>query len=215
MKARPRLIIATGPQGSGNHLFAKLFGSNPNIFAWPSLQDKYWEGHDMEPFADYWHDPESLLDFDVSKYPYYYASQGTPYIFDGEQRIPNYPLFHAYATQVFEVSYMIIGRDRNILEHQQNRVRGKHTTPLFLEQLKHFKDHHHIYACQELAYLYGIEYINNLEQQLYILRKHRNNNQEKVAEILSEDKNRKYMQYVEHTELDELIKLASSRRGAL
>ena len=130
------LVITVGPQGSGNHLYAKLFGSNPKVFAWETLQEKYWEGHDMEPFSDCWEDPKLLLDFNISEYDYYYTSMGCPYVFDGETRIPKFSEFHKYATQKFDkVSYMIIGRDRNILEHQQTRVRGKHTTPKFLEQL--------------------------------------------------------------------------------
>ena len=64
-----QLTIAVGPQGSGNHLYAKLFGSNKNIYGWQSLQEKYWEGHDMEPFSDYWQNPEFLLDFDTTNSP--------------------------------------------------------------------------------------------------------------------------------------------------
>ena len=54
---KPTLIIATGPQGSGNHLFAKAFGATQDVKGWDSLKDKYWEGHDMYPFAEYWKDP--------------------------------------------------------------------------------------------------------------------------------------------------------------
>ena len=96
------LIIAAGPQGSGNHLYAKLFGSNPKVFAWENLQDKYWEGHDMEPFADCWENPKLLLDFDISEYDYYYTSMGCPYVFDGETRIPNFAEFHNYAIKKFD-----------------------------------------------------------------------------------------------------------------
>jgi hypothetical protein len=207
------LIIAAGPQGSGNHLYAKLFGSNPKIFAWENLQDKYWEGHDMEPFADCWENPKLLLDFDISEYDYYYTSMGCPYVFDGETRIPNFAEFHKYATQKFDnISYMIIGRDRNILEHQQNRVRGRHTTPQFLEQLNFFLDKNHVFVSQELIYLYGQKYINSIEKQLQIPV---NTNTSKINEILAEDKNKKYMSYIEYSELDDLIKLASSKRGAI
>lgn len=207
------LIIAAGPQGSGNHLYAKLFGSNPKVFAWENLQNKYWEGHDMEPFADCWEDPKLLLDFDISKYDYYYTSMGCPYVFDGETRTPNFAEFHKYATQKFDnISYMIIGRDRNILEHQQNRVRGRHTTPQFLEQLNFFLDKNHVFVSQELIYLYGQKYINSIEKQLQIPV---NTNTSKINEILAEDKNKKYMSYIEYSELDDLIKLASSKRGAI
>lgn len=207
------LIIAAGPQGSGNHLYAKLFGSNPKVFAWENLQDKYWEGHDMEPFADCWENPKLLLDFDISEYDYYYTSMGCPYVFDGETRIPNFAEFHNYAIKKFDnVAYMIIGRDRNILEHQQNRVRGRHTTPQFLQQLDFFLDKNHVFVSQELIYLYGQKYINSIEKQLQIPV---NTNTSKINEILAEDKNKKYMSYVEYSKLDDLIKLASSKRGAI
>jgi len=208
-----KLVIAVGPQGSGNHLYAKLFGSNTNVFAWQTLQEKYWEGHDMEPFADCWENPELLLDFDVSEFDYYYTSMGCPYVFDGETKIPNFSKFHDYATKVFDhVTYMIIGRDRNILEYQQTRVRGGITYTVFLEQLDFFLNKPHVFVSQELVYLYGIKYINSIENQLGIPA---NTNTDKVTEILAQDKNKKYMNYVEYTELDDLIKLASSKRGAL
>ena len=207
------LIIAVGPQGSGNHLYAKIFGSNDKVFAWETLQTKYWEGHDMEPFADCWEHPFLLLDFPTDTHDYYYTSMGCPYVFDGETRIPKFAEFHHYAKLKFDtVSYMIIGRDRNILEHQQTRVRGGVTYPKFLEQLPFFLNKKHIFVSQELIYLYGIDYINSIEKQLGLPI---NTDKDKIDEILSEDKNRKYMSYVEHTELDDLIKLASSKRGAL
>jgi len=208
-----QLVIAVGPQGSGNHLYAKIFGSNENVFAWETLQHKYWEGHDMEPFSDCWENAELLLDFDTTTHDYYYTSMGAPYVFDGKTKIPDFKNFHHYATQVFDnVTYMIIGRDRNILEHQQNRVRGRHTTPRFLEQLDFFMDKKHIFVSQELLYLYGTKYVNSIEEQLSIPK---NTNTRAIEKILVQDKNKKYMNYVEYTELDDLIKLASSKRGAL
>jgi hypothetical protein len=208
-----QLVIAVGPQGSGNHLYAKIFGSNENVFAWETLQHKYWEGHDMEPFSDCWENPELLLDFDTTTHDYYYTSMGAPYVFDGETKIPDFKNFHHYATQAFHnVTYMIIGRDRNILEHQQTRVRGRHTTPRFLEQLDFFMDKKHIFVSQELLYLYGAKYVNSIEEQLDIPK---NTNTRAIEKILVQDKNKKYMNYVEYTELDDLIKLASSKRGAL
>ena len=138
---------------------------------------------------------------------------GCPYVFDGETRIPNFVEFHNYAIKKFDnVAYMIIGRDRNILEHQQNRVRGRHTTPQFLEQLDFFLDKNHVFVSQELIYLYGQKYINSIEKQLQIPV---NTNTSKINEILAEDKNKKYMSYVEYSKLDDLIKLASSKRGAI
>ena len=73
-------------------------------------------------------------------------------------------------------------------------------------------DKEHVFVSQELIYLYGIRYLNSVEEKLGLPK---NTNSSKIDEILSEDKNKKYMNYVEYTELDDLIKLASSKRGAL
>ena len=208
-----QLTIAVGPQGSGNHLYAKLFGSNKNIYGWQSLQEKYWEGHDMEPFSDYWQNPEFLLDFDTSTHDYFYTSMGCPYVFDGETLIPDFETYHYYAAQVFDnVNYIIIGRDKNILRHQQSRVRNNITFPKLIKELDFFLTKSHVFVSQELIYLYGIKYLNSIEDSLDIPR---NNNIDKINEILIEDQNYKYMQYVEYTELDDLVKLASKERGGL
>ena len=73
-------------------------------------------------------------------------------------------------------------------------------------------DKKHIFVSQELLYLYGIKYVNSIEQQLHIPK---NINIAEIEKILVQDKNKKYMNYIEYTELDDLIKLASSKRGAL
>ena len=61
----PKLIILTGPQGSGNHLFSKVLALNPAVHGWQDLLDEYWIGHDQEPFAKYWADPKQLDKFDA------------------------------------------------------------------------------------------------------------------------------------------------------
>ena len=55
-----KLLIVTGPQGSGNHLFARLFSLHENVIGWESLHDKYWVPSDQEPFARFWVHPEEL-----------------------------------------------------------------------------------------------------------------------------------------------------------
>ena len=46
------LAILTGPQGSGNHLWSKIFSLHEDVFGWKSLLDNYWEAHRYsEPFA--------------------------------------------------------------------------------------------------------------------------------------------------------------------
>ena len=54
------LIIITGPQGSGNHLFSKIFAASKQVFGWYELSTTYWVAHDQEPFAEAWHNPDKL-----------------------------------------------------------------------------------------------------------------------------------------------------------
>ena len=47
------LVILTGPQGSGNHLWSKILSLHADVFGWKSLLDNYWEAHRIsEPFAE-------------------------------------------------------------------------------------------------------------------------------------------------------------------
>ena len=48
MVEKSNLLIVTGPQGSGNHLFAKLFNLHPDVYG--LNMTRYWQGHDTEPF---------------------------------------------------------------------------------------------------------------------------------------------------------------------
>ena len=53
-----------------------------------------------------------------------------------EIAIPMYEKFIEVASNYCEVSVAIIGRDANILQYQQQRVRKKHTTPMALDAFK-------------------------------------------------------------------------------
>ena len=59
-----KLLIITGPQGSGNHLWSKMFSMHPNVVGWPMFR-KEWQGHHKEPFNEYWQQPEKLQEFDI------------------------------------------------------------------------------------------------------------------------------------------------------
>lgn len=212
---KPTLTIMTGPQGSGNHLFSKALGQNKNIFVWPSLQEKYWEGHDLEPFAEYWKDPSKLNDFDWKQSNYFITSISCPYFDDGVETIPQYKEFINIAKKFADIQFLIIGRDRNIIRLQQERVRGKHTTPDFMSQIDsiifNFRT---IFASQEMLYLYKLNYLQWLEKELGLLDSELTEDNIRLLEILSKDANEKYISQTE-SELDKIIKLASSRKGAI
>ena len=205
----------TGPQGSGNHLFSKALGQNKNIFVWPSLQEKYWEGHDLEPFAEYWKDPSKLNEFNWSQSNYFITSISCPYFDDGVETIPQYNDFINIAKKFADIQFLIIGRDRNIMRLQQERVRGKHTTPDFMSQIDDIIfNYNTIFASQEMLYLYKLNYLQWLEKELGLLDSELTVDSNRLLEILSKDANEKYISQTE-SELDKIIKLASSRKGAI
>jgi hypothetical protein len=212
---KPTLTIMTGPQGSGNHLFSKALGQNKNIFVWPSLQEKYWEGHDLEPFAEYWKDPSKLNDFDWKQSNYFITSISCPYFDDGVETIPQYNEFIDEAKKFADIQFLIIGRDRNIMKLQQERVRGKHTTPEFLSQIDSvIFNYKTIFASQEMLYLYELTYLQWLEKELGLYPLEITPDNIKLLDILSNDANEKYISQTK-SDLDKTIKLASSYKGAL
>ncbi len=209
------LTIMTGPQGSGNHLFSKALGQNKNIFVWPSLQEKYWEGHDLEPFAECWKDPSKLNEFDWEQSNHFVTSVSCPYFDDGVETIPQYKEFINIAKKFADIQFLLIGRDRNIIRLQQERVRGKHTTPDFMSQIDDIIfNYNTIFASQEMLYLYKLKYLQWLEKELGLSDSELSEDSNRLLEILSKDANEKYISQTV-SELDKVIKLASSRKGAI
>ena len=165
-KTKPKLLILTGPQGSGNHLFAKLFSLHPGVEGWTMRRDE-WQGHHLEPFSAAWNNPKLLADMTWNKNKHYLTSISCPYIKANKPHIPLYKEFVNEAKKHCDVKILIIGRDRNILETQQNRLRGSHTTPVALAkftELSQMAPTH--YISQELFFLYGSDYINTVSKQL-------------------------------------------------
>ena len=174
---------------------------NKNIFAWPSLQEKYWEGHDLEPFAEYWKYPSRLNRFDWTQSYHYATSISCPYFKDGKPQVPEYLKFIETALLHCEVEVAIIGRDVNILEFQQKRVRGMETTGFFLEQLEdiYSAQTQISFISQELLYLYKGMYLervaNDLDWPIAFW-------DPEVEVILEKDANRKYVKRAEEYWLD-------------
>lgn len=196
----------TGPQGSGNHLFSKVFALHDEVFGWQSLLKTYWEGHHREPFADTWKDPELLEAFDWDCADYFVTSVSCPYVVDGESVLPNFVDFINEASKYCKVQLAIIGRDQNILEAQQKRVRGKHTTPMFIDKIKSLVYMYPTnFISNELLYLYGKEYLQSMAKELDwpIAWWH-----EELASILDTNTNAKYVQQVKEYWLDEEVKKA-------
>ena len=202
-----QMLIVAGPQGSGNHMWSKIFALHPQVLGWQALLDEYWIGHDREPFADCWEDPGRLGDVDWDQSDYYVTSISLPYMLNGERVMPD---LEAFAARVpIPVSLALIGRDRNIAGMQQQRVRGEATYPSALSYIDALTDlQPRAFLSFELLHLYRSRYLQQLSTQLDFPIAYAD---PRVEEVLSEDSNQKYFQPIEHHWVDDLAKWTSSK----
>jgi hypothetical protein len=213
-----QLLIMTGPQGSGNHLWSKILGETPEVEGWTELTKKYWVGHGNEPFALIWEDP-SLFDKIDFPHSHYVTSISCPYMPIGGPRItkehpaivPDYDAFITYAKlQGFEVKLLVIGREKNIVEYQQQRIRSTHTVPMFLKELDDLMKYDPVFASTELLYLYKQNYLKQLSKLLDFPI---SVTEEKLEEILKDNSNAKYLKYVDHAPLDDHLIAIAAENG--
>jgi len=201
------MLITTGPQGSGNHLFSKIFALHKDVFGWDKLLDTYWIAHKDEPFAEHWINPELLKTFDWRQSDYYVTSISCPYHNVDVPTKPDYRQFIATLNELgIEVKVAVIGRDQNILKSQQQRIRNRVSLNDFLEQLDYLNTFNPIYLSQELLYLYKEHYVNNIAKLLDFPM---DSNDTRIAEILKQDANSKYINDIEMQELDKFVRKVS------
>ena len=213
-----QLLIMTGPQGSGNHLWSKVLAETPEVQGWSELRDTFWVGHGNEPFALLWEDP-SLFSKIEWQHDYYVTSISCPYMPIGGPLItnehpavvPKYDNFiNAAKANGFEVKLVVIGREINIVQHQQKRIRGQFTAPMFLQELNNLVKYDPIFFSTELLYLYRQVYIKQLSKLLDFPI---SVSDAKLEEILKEDSNAKYLKYVEHSWLDDHLVAIAAENG--
>jgi len=196
-----KMLILSGPQGAGNHLWSKVFSLHPEVYGWKSLLDNYWEAHRFsEPFAKHWKEASLLKNYDWSQSDYYVTSISCPLgIYDSEVNPIYTPNLKEFAEAVkacgVEVQFAIVGRDKTILSHQQTRIRSKSTLHLMMEQLGQIDNP--TFLSYELLYLYKQEYLKSLKINIPIAY-----GDLRLNQILEDDANEKYIHNVEYSELD-------------
>ena len=204
-----KLLIITGPQGSGNHMWSKIFALYPRTFGWQALLDEYWIGHDQEPFAEYWADPSRLKEFDWSGYDYFVTSISVPYMNNGKRTLPKFKGFiHAVEELGIKVEFAIIGRDQNIVKMQETRVRGEPTVDTAIKEFKNLSGQMPHFLSYELLHLYQGDYLIQLNSILNFPVAY---NDPRINEILKDDTNQKYFQPVKHHWTDELAQHTSRK----
>jgi hypothetical protein len=201
-----KLLIITGPQGSGNHLFSRVFSTHPDVGGWKSLLDKYWVPSDEEPFAEYWVYPERLTAQQFEGKDYWLANVSCPFFYDGTRYVPKILEVAEQATALnIDVQIAIIVRDQNINAEQQLRVRKTVTTPMAQEYYYnhlltsdfpvHFLDN-------EAFFLHKQHYLKWVGKLLGFPVDHANPD---ILKFISEDPNKKYVKHVDEYWLDEQV----------
>jgi len=201
-----KLLIITGPQGSGNHLFSRVFSTHSDVGGWKSLLDKYWVPSDEEPFAEYWVYPERLTAQQFEGKDYWLANVSCPFFYDGTRYVPKILEVAERARELeLDVQIAIIARDKNINAEQQLRVRKEHTTPIAQDYYynvllnSNFPIH---FLSNEALFLHREHYLRYIAK---ILEFPIDYNNPDIFKFLKEDPNAKYVKHVDEYWLDEQV----------
>ena len=197
-----KMLIVVGPQGSGNHIWAKIFGLHKSVYGWQKLQEQYWEGHHLEPFAKAWIDP-TLLEL-PKNYSHFVTSCSIPYVYKGGHRIPPILEFcQEVERQNVKPIVAIVSRDKNIIELQQERVRGKVTFNDANRAIEEISEEHFInFLSYESLIMWKHRYLESL---IEILKFPIDWTNPKVDEIIKENSNTKYLKDPGPQELDKVV----------
>jgi hypothetical protein len=214
-----RLLIVTGPQGSGNHLWSKVFSETPSVQGWKQLTEEYWVGHGNEPFADVWEDPTLFPKIDWP-HDMYFTSISCPYMYregpvmpkDKPITTPKYQQFiEAAEAEGFDITMAVIGRDHNILSFQQQRVRTQVTWPIFLDDYDAtLEKYDPLFISTELLYLYGNRYLKQISK---LLDWPIEIDDAKLNDILKDNTNLKYLRPIEEYWLDKHMLATNVKNG--
>ena len=200
------MIVLFGPQGSGNHMFSKIFSLHPDVHGWkdlldPQIEGHYFRPHSTEPSAWYWNNLDSIDISIMNGKEYAVTSISCPYMNQFMITVP--PVFK-FMDKLKECGIepipVMIGRDRNILDIQQKRIRGGPTWGLAPQLIK-WLDKMPFFISTELFFLYGKFYIKSLSQQLDFPIAY---DDPQIEEMQNEDSNAKYIHYADGTLADEL-----------
>ena len=201
------LLILTGPQGAGNHLWSKIFALHPQVLGWRALLDTHWIGHDQEPFAQAWADPARLNEMSWRQADWFVTSMSVPYMNNGTATVPDFKGFVRGVQNLgHRVIFGVLGRDQNIVRMQQQRVRGAPTLDQALGEFDNLAAP--VFLSYELLHLYGHKYLESIGRQLNFPIAV---NDPRITAILADDTNAKYFGAVGAQPTDRLARHASRK----
>jgi len=202
-------IVLTGPQGSGNHMWSKIFSLHKDVYGWSDLNKEFWIGHDREPFNAYWKNISALKDFDWQQSDYYVSSISVPYMENGVATVPKINEFiQCLESLGIKATVCVIGRDKNILSMQEQRLRLAETYHQALEVYQNLPMDKTYFLSHELLILYRHQYLNKIRKDLNFPI---DVNDEEVENILGENANKKYLRPIEDHWVDELARNSSRK----
>jgi hypothetical protein len=146
-----------------------------------------------------------LSEFDWSQSDYYFTSISCPLGIINSDVNPIWnPDIAGFASAVrdcgIDVEIAIVGRDQNILKYQQTRIRTQPTLPMLLKEIDNIDNP--VFLSYELLYLYKREYLKSLNLKIPIAY-----DDQRIAKILEDDANLKYIHSINYSELDNGNKL--------
>jgi len=200
-----KMLILVGPQGSGNHMYGKIFSMHDDVHGWKDSlgPDGYFIPHYKEPFNWHWNNIDKIDDSIMGGKDYSVTSISNPYI---ENFLPAVPPITEFTSKLeslgIEVQLVIIGRDQNILTHQETRLRGGPTWGCMHQLLQWIKIPP-FFISTELLYLYRRQYIKSLGHWLDFPMAY---DDPRVDEILKLDPNAKYVHAADPWWLDDHVR---------
>lgn len=198
-----KLLLLTGPQGSGNHIFSRIYSIHSEVKGWDAILDNYWVPTDEDYFAQYFVDPSQLTIEMFDDSDYFVTDISCPFVYDGNITVPKIQEFCDKVSSFgIEVIVGIIVRDEHINTEQQKRLRKSRTLDIALDTYNRL-NYELEYLSLESLFLHKQNYLKWLAKVIDFPLDYNNPN---VFKFLDESPNKKYVKYVDDYWLDETVK---------
>jgi hypothetical protein len=198
-----KLLLLTGPQGSGNHIFCRIYSTNSHVKGWGEILENYWVPTDQDPFAKYFANPDKLTQEVFQDADYFVTHISCPFVFDGTITVPQIQEFCDKVSSFgIEVIIGIIVRDEYINTQQQKRLRGGRTLDTALQVYNELSYELNFLSLESL-FLHKNNYLKWLAKIIDFPLDYMHPN---IFKFLNESPNKKYVKYVDDYWLDETVK---------
>lgn len=199
-----KLLLLTGPQGSGNHIFSRIFSRHSKVKGWDAILDNYWVPTDEDFFAKYFVHPENLTSSVFEDNDLFVTDISCPFVYDGNITVPKIQQFVDMVENFgVKVIICVIVRDENINTEQQKRLRGRRTLDIALSEYAKLNCEIN-YLSLESLFLHKEKYLKWISKVIDFPIDLEN---PELFKFLEKSPNEKYIKYVDNYWLDDIVKL--------